>query len=278
MIKLFFLLICFGIHSSGAMALESPWSSADEMQARLISAVESIGDETQIEAALQIRQSPGWHSYWRSPGDSGLAPQFNWESSENIENVEVSYPVPRRFDEMGLTTFGYDGDPVFPLKITLKEPDTPATLNLLLATMVCKDICVPQTLKISLDIEKGDAKPSAHVPVIDFAKTKVPVIGDTDSLKIENIVVTENRVVINTYSSKGYDRSDMFLELGEFALTTTPEFQINNDDERKAMIVYDVPENIKKEFTHLPAPFAGVDITATLTNGKEAIEQTMIIR
>lgn len=277
-IKLVLLSLSFLIFSSQTFASESEWAVADEIQVRLISAVDSIHENKEIEGAIQVKQSPGWHSYWRSPGESGLAPGFNWETSKNIEDVKVFHPVPKRFDEMGIKTFGHDGDIMFPFTAKLIDETKPARLNLQLTTMVCNEICVPQSAQVSMELEKGKGLTSEHARIIDFAKTKVPVIGDTDNLKIDNITVTENAVVINTFSQKGYDRADIFLEIGDFAMTQNPEFQINDQDPKRAMVVFNVPENIKEEFLHTPAPFAGVDITTTLTNGREAIEQTLVIK
>ncbi|MFP4314141.1 MAG: protein-disulfide reductase DsbD domain-containing protein [Alphaproteobacteria bacterium] len=276
-IILFFLGVNFTILIKPALSAQSEWASADHMQARLLLAQDSIGEKAEIEGALQIRQSQGWHSYWRSPGDSGLAPQFIWEGSENIKSVEVSYPLPKSFDEMGLTTFGYDGEIVFPLTISLKEPEKQASLDLKLATMVCKDICIPQTLSLSLNIPKGEAVASRHIPFIDFAKSKIPAKGSSATLKVENIVLSRDKAVITAHSASGFERADIFLELGEFALTSAPEFQIDEDTPKNAMIIFEIPEHIAGEFSHDPVPYSGVQAIATLSNGREAIEQSMVI-
>lgn len=279
MIKfIFFLGFAFWGSISLSHAAEGPWVSADEMQARIISGTSSIGDQAQIEAALEIRMSPGWHSYWRSSGDSGLPPRFNWENSENIDTIEVSYPTPKRFDEMGLTTFGYDGNLTMPMVITLKEPNKDAALNMRLDTMVCKDICIPQTLDLTLAIPAGDGTPSKNVRLIDFAKTKIPQSEDTSNLKIENITVGPDAIVVNAYSQRGFDNSDIFVEVGEHSLTSKPNFEVPGDDTRRSMIVVPVSDAVKEDYGSSDMPYAGVDITVTLTNGRDAIERTLVIQ
>lgn len=275
---IFFLGLAICGTSFNAYAVEGPWISADQMKARLISASSSIGDATQIDTALEIRLSPGWHSYWRSPGDSGLPPRFNWEKSENIDTAEVFFPAPKRFDEMGLTTFGYDGDLMLPMEITLKEPNKDAKLNMRLDTMVCKDICIPQTLDLTMDIPAGDGAPSKNVRLIDFAKTKIPQAEETSNLKIENITVGPDAIVVNAYSQRGFDNSDIFVEVGEYSLTSKPDFTVPTDDKTRNMIVVPVGDQIKEEYGTMDTPYAGVDITVTLTNGRDAVEQTLIIK
>ena len=46
-------------------------------------------------AALQLDLAPGWKTYWRQPGDSGLAPRFDFSQSEGVQKVEVIYPTPK---------------------------------------------------------------------------------------------------------------------------------------------------------------------------------------
>lgn len=279
MIKFIFSLmvaVCGG--SMYAQAVEGPWTNADEMKARLISSQASIGDVDTIDTALEIRLSPGWHSYWRSPGDSGLPPRFNWDNSENIEQAKVFFPAPKRFDELGLTTFGYDGDLMLPMEISLKEPNKDAKLNMRLDTMVCKDICIPQTLDLTMVIPAGDGAPSKNIRLIDFAKTKIPQAEETSNLKIENITVGPDAIVVNAYSQRGFDNSDIFVEVGEYSLTSKPDFEVPSDDDRRSMIVVPVSDLIKDEYGSGDIPYAGVDITVTLTNGRDAVEQTIVIK
>jgi len=279
MIKfIFFLGVAVCGVSMNAQAVEGPWISADQMQARLISSSSSIGDIDTVDTALEIRLSPGWHSYWRSPGDSGLPPRFNWDASENIEKAEVFFPAPKRFDELGLTTFGYDGDLMLPMEISLKEPNKGAKLNMRLDTMVCRDICIPQTLDLTMEIPAGDGAQSKNVRLIDFAKTKIPQEKDTSNLKIENITVGPDAIVVNAYSQRGFDNSDIFVEVGEYSLTSKPDFTVPTDDSRRSMIVVPVSDIIKEEYGSSDIPYAGIDITVTLTNGRDAVEQTMVIK
>src|SRR3546814_7282787 len=54
-----------------------------------------------------MTMDPGWHTYWRHPGDSGIAPTFDWSKSQNVAEIEVLWPAPLRFDQPGDMTIGY---------------------------------------------------------------------------------------------------------------------------------------------------------------------------
>jgi suppressor for copper-sensitivity B len=272
-LSLFAVLICT---SANALAAESPWSSAEQMQAKLLSAHETISsDQTTLNAALQTRLAPGWHSYWRNPGESGLPPKILWESSKNIESIEMLFPAPKRFQELDLTTFGYDGDVTYPLNITLKEAGKAAKLDFTLETMVCKDICLPVTLPLSLEIEAGEGADSKHRSLIDYAHKKIPSSTETPQLKIENVTITKDAVVASIMSKRGFARTDVFTEVGEFALGSDPQIQINENDKQRANIIVPITQDIQAEFETSGAalPYRGHVVRITVTDGRNAVEQ-----
>src|SRR3981189_2365808 len=66
--------------------------------------------------ALQLE--PGWKTHWRTPGDSGLPPRFDFSKSENIEAVTVLWPAPTKFDDgAGGHSLGYKNQDVLTLRI-----------------------------------------------------------------------------------------------------------------------------------------------------------------
>lgn len=98
---------------------------------------------------VRMRLQKGWHTYWRTPGDSGLAPNFDWSASKNVAAVEVLWPVPKRFDAEGDTTFGYEDEIVWPVWVRAIDPDEPIAVDLKMSYGVCKDICVPNEVHLS---------------------------------------------------------------------------------------------------------------------------------
>lgn len=94
-------------------------------------------------AALEIELAPGWHTYWRVPGDAGIPPVFDWSGSENLASIAYEWPRPVIFDSFGLQTIGYSGTLVLPVRLVPKDPDAPLDLAVALFFGVCADICVP---------------------------------------------------------------------------------------------------------------------------------------
>ena len=84
----------------GFAADVSPWDNDIRSAARLIaaSARGESGDRV-LRAGVEIKLQPGWKTYWRYPGDSGVPPVFDFSASENVKTVTVLYPTPMRFPD-----------------------------------------------------------------------------------------------------------------------------------------------------------------------------------
>ena len=121
------------------------------------------------EAGLSIEMEPGWKTYWKMPGDAGIPPQFDWAGSSNLESIEVMYPIPGRFKDLGGETVGYHDQVVFPLLARSKNSAEPVSLKLNLFFAVCKDICIPANSEISLDLNSTELS-----PLIEQWKNRVP--------------------------------------------------------------------------------------------------------
>ena len=93
---------------------------------------------------IAIQLQPGWKTYWRTPGDSGVPPRFDFSKSDNVEAVTVSWPAPMKFDDgAGGISLGYRKQVVLPLRIVAKNDDKPVTLRVHISYAVCEKLCIP---------------------------------------------------------------------------------------------------------------------------------------
>jgi hypothetical protein len=97
----------------------SPWDGDARSSVRLIA---GDPDGATLRAGVEIRLAPGWKTYWRYPGDSGVPPRFDFAQSSNVKSVTLSWPSPRRFVDDGGQAIGYEGDVIFPLRILANNP------------------------------------------------------------------------------------------------------------------------------------------------------------
>ncbi len=121
-------------------------------------------------AGIRVRLAPGWKTYWRSPGEGGIPPEFDLSASENLKSVQAHWPRPVVFDQNGFRSIGYADEVVFPLEVTPQEAGAPITLRGSVDLGVCEDVCMP----VSVEISAGLVNPGAPDPVISEALANVP--------------------------------------------------------------------------------------------------------
>src|SRR5690349_4532496 len=114
MLRLLLLAAAFLASTSLRAEEASVWSEAKGAAIRLIPGP-VVGDGH--KAGLEIHLEPGWKTYWRNPGDSGVPPSFDWSKSTNLADVTVSWPAPERLEDEGGTSIGYKHDVVLPLLV-----------------------------------------------------------------------------------------------------------------------------------------------------------------
>jgi DsbC/DsbD-like thiol-disulfide interchange protein len=119
----------------------SPWQSDIHSAVRLLAGSRS---GAVLMGGIAIQLQPGWKTYWRTPGDSGVPPRFDFSKSENVEAVTVLWPAPLKFDDgAGGHSLGYHNNIVLPLRIVAKSADKPVTLRADINYAVCEKLCIP---------------------------------------------------------------------------------------------------------------------------------------
>ena len=176
----------------------SAWDKELHAAARLIagSIIETDGAPL-LQAGIEIRLDPGWHTYWRDPGDSGVPPTFDFAGSENVKSVTVLWPAPERFpDEAGGHSIGYHDHVILPLRIVPKDAAIESSIHLKLAYAVCEKMCVPADANLKLALP---GMSSANERVLVVAKARVPRSAP---------LATGNGLIIRSAHREGRDGHD----------------------------------------------------------------------
>jgi DsbC/DsbD-like thiol-disulfide interchange protein len=117
------------------------------VQAKLVLSHEAAKPGDSVLAAIQLTHSPGWHTYWQNPGDSGSATEIHWALTNGLSAGEIQWPVPEKFEDptVGLITYVYHNTAVLlvPLKIASDAPAGTNELTALVKWLECEKSCVP---------------------------------------------------------------------------------------------------------------------------------------
>lgn len=165
-------ILGLGAAALGGAASTSPWTASTNSKLRLVSGTVGDGGGVTRLAGIQLRMDPGWKTYWRNPGDSGVPPRFDWTGSKNLKKAEVLYPAPHRFTDAGGTAIGYGDEVLFPVKLTPEREGEPIELKLAFAYGLCKDLCIPNDVSLSLSLPADPARGDALL--LDSSLARVP--------------------------------------------------------------------------------------------------------
>jgi DsbC/DsbD-like thiol-disulfide interchange protein len=126
-------------------------------------------------AGLAISLAPKWKTYWRVPGDGGIAPQIDI-LTENVGSQTVHYPLPTRFEDEAGMTIGYKEEVVFPISLLPTDEKLPIKVSLKAFFGVCEIVCVPAQFdgEVTFDPAKSDAPDQQ---LISQWQAKVPVMS-----------------------------------------------------------------------------------------------------
>ncbi len=177
------------VASAAAAAGEaSKWDGDERAAARLIAGEPATkNDATLLRAGLELRLKPGWKTYWRYPGDSGIPPQLKFDGSDNVKSVAVLWPAPKRFEEAGGNAVGYSGNVILPLHVTPKDPKQPVRLKLDLSYGVCEKLCVPAFAKLELPLTGADPSLSSALAAAEAHVPKKTMVGAGDDFAIRAV-------------------------------------------------------------------------------------------
>lgn len=133
------------------------------VEAELVSETKSIRPGETLWLALRLRMEEGWHTYWKDPGDSGLATSVQWDLPEGFEAGGIEWPRPERIELPPLVSFGYEGEVFLPVRVRVPvslEAGSVQRIGARVKWLSCKEMCVPGKAELSLELPVS-AGPSA---------------------------------------------------------------------------------------------------------------------
>lgn len=168
-----------------AHAATSDWVTVLGGAVRLISS--GPPENGAYRAGLEFSLDPGWHTYWRFPGEAGIPPQIDLSMSRNVASAEVKYPVPGRYDDGFSTSIVYHDAVVLPIIVKPENPEEGVTLSASVFFGICKDICVPGDAAFELQLAPGARVDKLSKTLIERDLALVPQAAASDVTAVLSI-------------------------------------------------------------------------------------------
>ena len=242
----------------------SPWQRDGHSAVRLLAGSRS---GAVLLGGIAFQLQPGWKTYWRTPGDSGVPPRFDFSKSENIEAVTILWPAPTKFDDgAGGHSLGYKNQIVLPLRIVAKNADKPVTLRADINYAVCEKLCIPVEANAELTFASvASTEDGALFAALDTVP-KPASIGDPNPLTIRDVKRDGKSSVLVDVATPDAREVSLFVE------GPTPDWALP-----VPALLEQSPPGVKRfsfELDGLPpgANPAGAALKLTLVGGDRAYE------
>ncbi|MGO8068497.1 protein-disulfide reductase DsbD domain-containing protein [Rhizobium leguminosarum] len=154
-----------------AHAEMSAWAENEGGRMRLVALAPDAGGK--IRAALQIEPKPGWITYWKEPGNSGIPPQIAIAAESGVTLDAIAYPVPKHFFNGAIEDIAYDAPVTLPLSLTAAGKG-PVTIDAAAFIGICKDICIPFQANLQLKLGPAIQSHPQEEAILQAADARLP--------------------------------------------------------------------------------------------------------
>ncbi|MDN2664467.1 protein-disulfide reductase DsbD family protein [Psychromonas sp. 14N.309.X.WAT.B.A12] len=227
-----FLLLFGLINSAFAQAPETGWiTNFNHLPVKVNLQLTGQAEQNTVNAILNVSLASGWKTYWRSPGEGGVAPTFDWSvQSSNISDVDWSWPTPKRYPVLGVETVGYKDQIHFPMQIFVDDPTQISRLKGTLTLASCTTICVltdydinltfdPQQLSINDDVAFAYAQAVSSVPILVDQSAIEAQKNNANITEIKSAWDQKNQqVVVKLSHQLDWQQPDLFIDSSEATL------------------------------------------------------------
>src|ERR1051325_6306670 len=102
----------------GSVCGAAPTQAAAKTKVSLVLSHASAKPGETITAGLRVVSEPGWHTYWRNPGDAGTATSIAWELPKTITAGAIQWPVPEKLVIATLNDYVYEKETLLLIPLT----------------------------------------------------------------------------------------------------------------------------------------------------------------
>jgi thiol:disulfide interchange protein/DsbC/DsbD-like thiol-disulfide interchange protein len=236
-----FGLLC-GVSSAGNLAEHLGTGNVvttSRVRAELMAyAPEGVQAGKPLWLGLQLQHQPGWHTYWKNPGDSGLPTQLNWTLPAGVVAGEMAWPTPKKIPVANLANYGYEGTVLLPVPVTVTSSFQAAgadiTVLLKAHWLVCKTECIPEEGEFNLKLPVQGSTALAR-PLFDAAQLNQPKahVGKASFTPQGQALKLTVAGLPSTWVGK---QLEAFAESGEIIVTAAKPQQIWAGEQWTAMI------------------------------------------
>ncbi len=266
---------------SPATASSTAWIGNQHAAVRLLTASDAVSGASPIEAGLAFRFAPGWHGYWRTPGDAGIAPVLDWSGTPGLQSATVAWPAPTRLVISGLQNSTYEGSVVLPVRLAFSDPKRPADIHLAVDYAACSNVCVPYHADLTLMLpvgletasqaassEEASSQEAGEIAAARAAVPRAPAEAGITVLRQAFVGNGAARTLVVDLRSDTlpFSHPDLFIENAGDGIPPAPSVSLSDGD-RSATLTVPLPDSSAR----VPLDLTLVDLGRSAAFGGPAV-------
>jgi DsbC/DsbD-like thiol-disulfide interchange protein len=248
-----------------AGAAVSDWTTSEGGRMRLSALADS--DSGKVTALLEIEPAPGWKTYWRDPGDSGMPPQIDLSGAGNLKLVKVDYPVPEIGQDEAGRFIGYHQAVSLVLELAKPDPSKASTLTANVLVGLCRDICLPFQSRFNLPLDNAGQPQADEFMNIQIAKATLPEAPSADFEVTKSGLSADGAFFEATITIPGTDMPEIAAAPSDGVLLG-----------RQTEVIKGGVADIRYPVARLPKSLDGATITLLVKSAGRSMETTLAVK
>jgi thiol:disulfide interchange protein len=252
--RTFFALVGFILTMASAQAAHT--------QAQLVLGDDLAQPGKTVLVGVHLKMEPGWHTYWKNPGEAGMATKIVWHLPQGVTAGDVQWPLPEKLPPAEVTTYGYDNEVMLlvPLKLAADVKPGPLALSAKVSWLECKEQCLPGDTTVQATLNVGsETKASAGAALLKEWQGKLPRTDKLFSFKVhwEKKAIDDSRTLVIEGMQTAADKN-LTVEKGDFFSDPSNDYEIQGATEKLPFSSGFAFRKTVKKIEQWPAKISGV--------------------
>ena len=170
-------IVCFSIFALESQGQSQTYEGKQLVKAELLADTNAVVPSKPFTVGLLLRMAPGWHTYWKFPGDAGLPSELKWKLPEGWKIGEIQWPIPLKTTDPGdIQTYGYQDEVLLMQEITPPASINDSTVKLAAEAnwLVCEKICIPGNASLQLELPRSVTSVPANAEIFARYRRLLP--------------------------------------------------------------------------------------------------------
>jgi thiol:disulfide interchange protein len=177
LVLLFRCAVCLSIFAFAPLGQGQTFEGKELVKAELLADTNAVVPGKPFTVGLLLRMAPGWHTYWKFPGDAGIPTELKWKLPPGWKTGEIQWPIPLKLREPGdIQIYGYHDEVLLMQEITPPASISDSTVKLSAdaSWLVCEKICIPGNASLQLELPKSTANTPANTEIFARFRRLLP--------------------------------------------------------------------------------------------------------